>query len=102
MKKQTLVVAALALGTTLASVPAMAQHYGLNPNDGGQVQVQGDYYPPQTSTTQHSSAAPYYGKAVNDGGMVPEPPAQHLYNTVPDKTPKTPPHYGRAANDGGN
>jgi hypothetical protein len=94
-------LAALAFGA-LAAVPASAQNYGRNPNDGGLVQAQGgDYYPPQKPTAQ-SSAPAYYGRPLNDGGMVQDRPAQRqLYNSAPQKTPTTPPHYGRPMNDGG-
>jgi len=104
MKRQTVAIAALTLGIAIASVPALAQNYGRNPNDGGLIQQQaqqGDYYAPQTSTKQ-SNAPAYYGRALNDGGMVPEPSGQQrLYNSAPDRTSNTPPHYGRAQNDGG-
>lgn len=108
MKRVSVVlsVAAAAFGSVLIMQPASAQNYGRNPNDGGLVQVQGDYYPPQTSTAP--SAPPHYGRPANDGGLVDvQPSGPALYNSARTrtakqvKTPATPPHYGRPLNDGG-
>lgn len=99
MNKQNIAIsiAALALSTALASVPAFAQNYGRNVNDGGMVTT----VPGATSqpSTPQQPSAPSYGRNVNDGGMVAEPTGQRpLYNSVPDSTP---PHYGKPLNDGG-
>jgi hypothetical protein len=103
MNKQSIAisVAALALGTALACVPASAQSYGKNANDGGLVSPQGgDYYAPQKPSKQQPAAA-HYGRNANDGGMVEADPGQkQLYNSAPDQK-SAPPHYGRNANDGG-
>ena len=86
--KITIGLAALALGTAFASVPALAAE---------------------------QNAAPSYGRNVNDGGPGPVQPAtkstaKPLYDSVQTPSTKAPnglteqkqtPHVGRAMNDGG-
>jgi hypothetical protein len=91
--KTRIIIAALAFGAALASVPAFAA--GRAPNDGGLVDVTA---PAPSKPIYNSAATPvHYGKALNDGGIV-----DNVNGTAPKITPvQTPPHVGRALNDGG-
>jgi hypothetical protein len=110
MHKQTLrlSIAALTFGVALASVPALAQQAGKNPNDGGPVVAQQPAPKAlynSAASSQTPSAAPHYSKGVNDGGIVDEPtPAQAAAAAKTQaKTAQqlAPQHYGKALNDGG-
>jgi len=110
--KITIGLAALALGTALASVSALAAeqqkaapYYGRPANDGGMGPVQPAARPerPLYDSMQPPST-PHYGKGIDDGGRVDEPSAAAISdakarNKLTEQ--KQVPHAGKPSNDGG-
>ncbi len=103
--KMTVSLAALALGATLASIPAFAQTPGRNANDGGSVSAPGGGQssgtkPLYNSVSQQKPTTPSYGRNANDGGMVNEPSGGQPAGatSTPQQKPSAP---SRNPNDGG-
>jgi hypothetical protein len=105
MKQIATGVAALVLGATLCSLPALAQQR--NPNDGGQfAMTPGASATPAPAAKSAAPTTPYYGRSVDDGGAGPGATgAQASAATSQGKNsgqkPTGPTAPSRSVNDGG-